>query len=223
MTVTLDGRHIFLSAGIPGDEYLADADAGEIASAVRAAVAGVLLARGRLLFGGQPAIVPLVLNVAEDLAGKDPAGQNGRPLVTLYQSALYADQISAGVEHLAAAGLARVEITDAAPGDLPERGRNARSLTLMRGAMLSEKNNPAAGIFIGGMDGIAIEFGQFRESFPDRPAYIFGAPGGEARRLALAEIHKAPTTALTRRLAESDRYDVLVAEVVREVAERLGR
>jgi hypothetical protein len=41
--------------------------------------------------------------------------------------------------------------------------------------------------------------------------------------LALAEIHETPAAPLARRLAESDRYDVLIAEVVREVADRLGR
>ena len=50
----------------------------------------------------------------------------------------------------------------------------------MRDAMLSKENDPVAGIFIGGMDGVRAEFGQFREAFPGLPAYIFGAPGGEA-------------------------------------------
>ena len=71
-TVTLDDRYIFLSAGIPVGELPGDADRDEIAAAVRAAVSGVLLAGGRLLFGGQPGIVPLVLDVAQDLAGQDP-------------------------------------------------------------------------------------------------------------------------------------------------------
>jgi len=222
-TVALDDRYIFLSAGIPVGELPGDADRDEIAAAVRAAVSGVLLAGGRLLFGGQPGIVPLVLDVAQDLAGQDPTGENDPPRVTLYQSALYADLLPAEVERLAAAGLARVEMTEAAPGERPERGRNGQSLALMRDAMLSRENDPAAGIFIGGMDGITTEFRQFRESFPDRPAYIFGAPGGAARQLALAEIRATPAAPLARQLAESDRYDVLIAEVVHEVADTLGR
>jgi hypothetical protein len=219
---TLGGRHVFLSAGIPGSEYPGETDRDEIVAAVRAIVSAVFRADGRLLFGGQPDIVPLVLDVAQDLAGEGVAGGNGPPLVTLYQSALYADMLPAEVQRLAAAGLARVEMTEAAPGDLPERGRNARSLALMRDAMLSKENDPVAGIFIGGKDGIRTEFRQFRESFPDRPAYIFGAPGGEARQLAQEEIQETLPAPLTRRLAESDRYDVLIAEVVRDVADRLG-
>jgi SLOG cluster3 family len=222
-TATLADRYIFLSAGIPVGELPGDTDRDEIVAAVRAAVSGVLLAGGRLLFGGQPDIVPLVLDVAQDLAGHDPAGQDDPPRVTLYQSALYADLLSPAVERLAAAGLARVEVTEAAPGDRPERGRNAQSLALLRDAMLSRENDPAAAIFIGGMDGITTEFRQFRESFPDRAAYVFGAPGGAARQLALAEIQAKPIAPLARQLAESDRYDVLIAEVVHEVADTLGR
>lgn len=222
-TATLDGRHVFLSAGIPVDEYPGDADRDEIVAAVRAAVSGVFLAGGRLLFGGQPDIVPLVLDVSQDLAGRDPAKEDSQPRVTLYQSELYADVLPAEVERLTVAGLARVEMTEAAAGDLPERGRNARSVTLMREAMLSKENDPIAGIFIGGIDGIRAEFSQFQECFPERPVYVFGAPGGEARQLALAETHKTSASPIARRLAESDRYDVLVAEVVHDVADRLER
>lgn len=213
----LDGRHVFLSAGIPGSEYRGETDRDEIVAAVRAIVSAVLHADGRLLFGGQPDIVPLVLEAAEGLAGQPRPSR-----VTLYQSALYADVLPEEVQRLAAAGLARVEMTEAAPGDAPERGRNARSLALMRDAMLSEENDPVAGIFIGGMDGVRSEFEQFRESFPGLPSYIFGAPGGEARRLALAETHGPPAAPLSRQLAESDRYDVLTVEVVRDIADRLG-
>jgi hypothetical protein len=88
--------------------------------------------------------------------------------------------------------------------------------------MLSPDTDPVAGIFIGGMDGVAAEFGKFRESFPGRPAYVFGAPGGEARRLALAAPRVEVAEPFARRLAESRRYDELTAEMIRDIASRLG-
>jgi SLOG cluster3 family len=215
-STTLDGRHVFLSAGIPGSEYPGATDRDGIAAAVRVIVPAVFRAGGRLLFGGQPGIVALVLEAAEGMAG--PAGQ---PRVTLYQSALYADVLPGEVRQLASAGLASVVMTPAAPGDAPERGRNARSLALLRDAMLNKENDLVAGIFIGGMDGVRSEFEQFRESFPSLPAYIFGGPGGEARQLAQEEMEGTSPSPLARLLAESDRYDVLIAEVVRDAA-RLG-
>ena len=66
----LDGRHVFLSAGIPGSGYRGKTDRDEIVAAVRAVVLAVLRADGRLLFGGQPDIVPPVLEAAEGLAGQ---------------------------------------------------------------------------------------------------------------------------------------------------------
>jgi hypothetical protein len=216
-STTLDDRHVFLSAGIPGRDYPGEADPDAIAAAVRVIVSAVFRADGRVLFGGQAGILPLVLAAAEGTAG-----QAGQPRVTLYQSALYADVLPDEVRRLAAAGLVRVELTEAAPGDAPERGRNASSLALLREAMLSKENDPVAGIFVGGMDGVRSEYEQFRSTFPWLPAYIFGAPGGEARALAQEEMAATSPSPLTRQLAESDRYDVLIAEVVRDAAARLG-
>lgn len=61
---------VFLSAGIPdpkrGPEYAATADTVAIAAAVSALV-HVTLGRRLLVWGGQPAITPMIWIVAQDI------------------------------------------------------------------------------------------------------------------------------------------------------------
>jgi hypothetical protein len=215
---TIAGRHVLLSAGIPDEGNPDDFNPLEIAAAATTASRRVLQAGGRLLFGGQPGIAPIVFQVAQAFARG-----NGRPPVTVYQSRLYADMMPPAIRQLQAQGLATLEVIDAVPGDRPERGRNLLSLDKMRAAMLSRENDPVAGIFIGGMDGIRSEFEKFRELYPERPTYIFGAPGGAARRLALEELHRDPAaSALAGRLTTVRDYDAGMDDVLRDLARVLG-
>src|SRR5712691_11730836 len=80
---------IFLSAGVPdpnrGPQYAKTADTVAIAAAVNALV-HVTLGRRILVWGGQPAITPMIWAVAEGL-GIDYGGW-----VKLYQSEFFRDE-----------------------------------------------------------------------------------------------------------------------------------
>jgi hypothetical protein len=84
---------IFLSAGVPdpkrGPEYAASADTVAIASAVSALVY-VTLGRRVLVWGGQPAITPMIWIVAQDI------GVDYGRWVHLYQSRYFKDEFSRG-------------------------------------------------------------------------------------------------------------------------------
>lgn len=213
----LHGQYVFLSASIPDASYHdAEYDPLEITEAVVAATRSILSADGRLLFGAHPAISPLVLRVARDFK---PLDNRSEPRVIVYQSALYENLIPEATWQLQAQGLGELRIVPAEPGEEPKAGRNVKSLEKMRSEMIS--NDPIAAIFIGGKEGISKEYEQFIE-FPsrhrERPTYIFGAPGGEARRLAYMQLERLESWRpyqkdwdprmydLTRLLASSNDY-----------------
>src|SRR5579872_3201313 len=80
---------VFLSAGVPdpkrGPEYAATADIVAIGAAVSALVY-VTLGRRQLVWGGHPAITPMILVVAQDM------GVNYGSWVKLYQSQYFKDE-----------------------------------------------------------------------------------------------------------------------------------
>lgn len=180
-------RRVFLSASIPDRRrWEGEFDPLEITDAVIACVAAIWTAGGKILCGGHPAITPLLLRAARDFETVAERGWNRdtEPLVTIYQSELYGNLIPGETLRLQAEGLGRLEFVPAVPGDLPEPGKNTASLARMRAAMLAKEHDPAFAIFVGGMEGIRIEYREFRGQFGERPVYAFGAPGGEARELA---------------------------------------
>ncbi|MGF6505868.1 hypothetical protein [Paraburkholderia sp. 32] len=134
---------IFLSAGVPdprrGPEFAATADTVAITAAVSALV-HVTLGRRLLIWGGQPAITPMIWVVAESL-GVDYAAW-----VRLYQSSHFRDEYPEDNERFS-----NVVYTEDIEGD-----RN-RSLLHMRERIFGENQFDAA-VFIGGMGGIVDEF-----------------------------------------------------------------
>jgi hypothetical protein len=159
---------IFLSASVPvaGRPYFETADPYLIQSAVREFVS-VALGRRLIVWGGHPAITPMVWAVCEDL------GVAFSKAVVLYQSRFFADVFPEENRRFG-----NVEYVDAVPGD-----RDA-SLLAIRRAMLSRRDLEAA-VFIGGMDGILAEHALFREFHPEASTIVVPAAGGAA--LALAE------------------------------------
>jgi len=133
---------IFLSAGVPdplrGPEYAKTADTVAIAAAVSALV-HVTLGRRLLVWGGQPAITPMIWFVAEGL------GVDYGRWVRLYQSKHFKDDFPEDNKRFS-----NVEYTK----DLGDR---ERSLLLMRKRMFRDYNFTSA-VFIGGMKGIIDEF-----------------------------------------------------------------
>lgn len=156
----------FLSASIPDPRreplYYETADVTAIREAVTA-VTTVALKRGELVFGGHPAISPLVLIIASMLDATDK--------VRIFQSEYFRDVIPP--ESAAFRGLVW---TPRVGGD-----RQA-SLLEMRRSMIAA-DGFAAAFFIGGMEGVEEEFALFRERWPDVPAFPIASTGAAARRL----------------------------------------
>lgn len=159
---------IFLSASVPvvgRGNYYDSADPFLIQVAVREFMM-TTLGRRLIVWGGHPAITPMVWAVCEDL------GVNFSKAVVLYQSKFFKDYFPEENSHFA-----NVKYVDAVPDD-----REA-SLLRMREAMLSRKDLAAA-VFIGGMEGVLAEHAMFIGFHPTAKILAVPAPGGAARELA---------------------------------------
>lgn len=157
---------VFLSASVPEEGRLGSEnfDPFLIKEAVSALIE-VVLGRYLLVWGGQPAITPMIWEAAKryDVSYPD--------VVTLYQSAFFKDRYPE--ENTKFGNFIE---TPAVPGD-----RDA-SLRDMRRAMISEHNYQAA-IFIGGMEGIRDEYNLFSSLNPEALLLPIPSPGGYARTL----------------------------------------
>jgi hypothetical protein len=159
---------VFLSASVPvvgRGTFHETADPFLIQTAVRELVTSVI-GHLRIVWGGHPAITPMVWAICEDL------GVKYADAVVLYQSRFFEAQFPA--EN---ARFGNVVLIDPVTGD-----REA-SLRRMREAMLSRPDLTAA-VFIGGMEGVAEEYEMFRRFHPDAVVLPLSAPGGAARLLA---------------------------------------
>lgn len=158
---------IFLSASIPSPDrdrqFFDTADIIAIRDAVRA-LAAVVIPKAHLVWGGHPAITPLIRYVMERMDA------DIKQHVTLYQSDYFSDSFPD--DNFA---FEDIRITErAADREL--------SLYAMRKAMLTE-NSFAAGIFIGGMEGIWDEYNVFREHQPNGIIIPVASTGGASLQL----------------------------------------
>ena len=158
---------VFLSASIPlphrDPKYIETADIIAIRDSIRALVS-VVVPVGQIVFGGHPAITPLVRLLVRRMT------QNVREHVILYQSLFFEPEFPPEVSEFE-----EVRLIEAVPND-----RDA-SLAKMRTAMIS--NTFDAGVFIGGMEGVEIEYDIFRRLHPDKPAYPIASTGAAAQVL----------------------------------------
>ncbi|MBK8243274.1 MAG: hypothetical protein IPK88_07605 [Saprospiraceae bacterium] len=196
-------NNIFLSASIPlpdrHPKYYDKADIIAIRDAV-IALASIALPKYRLIWGGHPSITPLIYYVIERLIVNNlkrddweielsevEKEQINRDLkkkiqkhVTLYQSLYFKDRFpedNAKFENI---------IFTENIGDIPS------SIQHLRYRMLTE-NKFAAAVFIGGMDGIEVEFNMFREFHPHAlllPVASTGAATGIVYNNLLPEEYK---------------------------------
>lgn len=154
---------IFLSAGVPdpkrGPQYAATADTVAITAAVSALV-HVTLGRRLLIWGGQPAITPMIWVVSQDI------GVNYGRWVRLYQSRHFKDEFPEDNERFN-----NVIYTDDVGND------REKSLLLMRERMFSEHKFKAA-VFVGGMGGIVQEYEMFQRLQPDAAVIPVLSTGG---------------------------------------------
>jgi hypothetical protein len=160
---------IFLSASIPvvgrGDYHLT-ADPFLIQSAVRELVAAAL-GRRLIVWGGHPAITPMVWAVCEDL------GIQYSRSVVLYQSRFFNELFPEENRQFQ-----NVEYVPSVRDD-----REA-SLLAMRTAMLS-RGDLVAAVFIGGMEGVLAEHELFLRFHPGGRVITVPAAGGAGLDLAL--------------------------------------
>ncbi len=160
---------VFLSASVPdprrSPQFADTADTVAITSAVSALV-HVTLGRRILVWGGHPAITPMISLVAESI-GVDYASW-----VRLYQSKHFSDQFPED----------NVQFRNVTYTEEIENDRN-KSLLEMRQRMLSESRFAAA-VFIGGMDGVLEEFDIFRQLQPEAVVVPVASTGGAAIELA---------------------------------------
>jgi hypothetical protein len=165
---------VFLSTSVPlpppsrHERYFGTADQIAIRDSIRALVAAVI-PQGSIVFGGHPAITPmvrlLVLNKGLSIA----------PYIFLFQSRFFQKDFPPEVRDFE-----NLVLVDAVRDD-----REA-SLKVMREKMISSQDF-AAGVFIGGMEGVEEEYNIFRRIHPDKPAYPIASTGAAA--LAIYQEH----------------------------------
>ncbi|MGR5463224.1 hypothetical protein ACPV5G_09705 [Photobacterium damselae] len=160
---------IFLSASVPdpkrAPEFANSSNSVAITSAVRALV-HVTLGRRVLVWGGHPAITPMIKIVAEEMEidyGK---------WVRLYQSQYFEDQFPEDNQ-----AFKNVIYTENIENNLE------KSLLHMRERMF-EENNFRAAVFIGGMGGIIEELNLFQKYQPDKDIIPVISTGGASLQVA---------------------------------------
>jgi hypothetical protein len=160
---------IFLSAGVPdpkrAPQFAKTADTVAITAAVSALV-HVTLGRRLLVWGGQPAITPMIWVIAEGLSIEYGGW------VKLYQSKYFKDEYPEDNQRFQ-----NVTYVDDVGHD------RERSLRLMRERMFSDFNFTAA-VFIGGMDGIVQEFDLLQQLQPNVVPLPVVSTGGAVLEVA---------------------------------------
>lgn len=159
---------IFLSASVPvsgrGD-YYRTADVMLIRSAIRALVT-VAIGRRLIVWGGHPAITPMIWTTAEDL------GVSYSQCVHLFQSRYCKEMFPEENKHF----------KNVTYVDTVENDRTA-SLAKMRSEML-KKYDYFAAVFIGGMEGVFEELAIFQEFHPNAAIIPVASAGGAALEIA---------------------------------------
>lgn len=160
-------KNIFLSAGVPTQDrpakYYDTADVIAIRDSVIALASTVLANKGfHLIWGGQPAITPLIALVLE----RYDLRMTNR--VTLYQSYEFERFFPKENENVG-----NIVYTE------KKEDRKA-SLLLMRQQMIGD-HDYAAAVFIGGMDGVEDEFSLFRKIHPEIPCLPIASTGAAAK------------------------------------------
>lgn len=157
---------IFLSASVPTREpYSSDCRPQEIQAAVNA-LALVVLGRKKLVWGGHPAITPLLWAAAQAV------GIEYTVAVELFQSKLFQKVLPEENKNFA-----NVKLIDAVGEDVEA------SLLAMRKAMFMSTEFEAA-VFIGGMHGIVDEHKLFTRYWPSAKCIPIAQTGGATANLA---------------------------------------
>jgi len=175
---------IFLSASIPLEDrdkiFYVTADVIAIRDSVRA-LATVVVPNAILVWGGHPAITPLIRFVLEQMH------VDLKRHVMLYQSEFFK-------AHFPPENFDFEDIIL-----VPAEENRDKSLIKMRHTMIAE-NDFKAGIFIGGMEGVFEEYKIFKKYHPDAMTLPIGSTGAAAR-LLFDEIKPKPSSELISNFA----------------------
>jgi SLOG cluster3 family len=160
---------IFLSASVPvvgrGD-YYKTADPFLIQFAVRELIMSSIR-DWKIVWGGHPAITPMIATICQDMK------VDYVQAVTLYQSKFFATEFPPENN-----SFNNIVLVDEVVSD------RQQSLHKMRKAMLSRPDLEAA-VFIGGMEGVEIEYEMFTRYHPRARVIPVAATGGAALQLAM--------------------------------------
>jgi hypothetical protein len=208
----LEQRAVLLAASYPPREYKLKADSQEIAAAVKALMGAVFQQGWRLVFGGHPAISPLVLMIAREYGRKQA--------VVIYQSAFFRNHIPAATAELAHEQFGGLEFVDSdareplpIPDEPPDPTKCPLSLLAMRRAMIGHPSI-AGLVLIGGDTGLQQEFELFREMRSDLPVIPIAAPGGIASELRDFAYTPGMDDRLRSALAQSRNYSFLFSRIM---------
>lgn len=168
---------LFLAASVPHlrddhpdtQRYAADARPEAIEAALTTIVRAALDRDLRIVFGGHPAITPLVLAVVESFV---PTGAG--PRVCIEQSEFFRELLPPAAQALAedVQGRAVLRWTE-------RRATRAESLTALRTDMLQTEGLVGA-VFLGGLDGLMQEAELARELHASLPLFPLASTGGAA-------------------------------------------
>jgi SLOG cluster3 family len=182
---------IFLSASVPSRNQVEFFEMGvrprTIESAVTALTAAVLARGWHLVFGGHPAISPMVALATLQRYRPD---RKSEPPIVIYQAEPYRTVLPDETWALFKTGVAKIVWTPAIDGEVFKTGAGSlqtpKSLERMR-LMLMENEHPVAMFCIGGMKGVVDEFQMFRRMRPGHPVIVLAGTGGASRQLAEAD------------------------------------
>lgn len=224
-------RHpaLFLSASVPAvrltapphvqrrdQEHVATAHPDRIREAVRW-VCHYAFGEGlQIVFGGHPAISPMVLAAARDI----PVTNTG-PRVWIYQSEAFRSLIPRASLDLGDWSAGQLVWTPASqpPGEaLSWEGRET-SLLRMRQLMISTPSLVGA-IFIGGLSGVEEESRLFAERWPKLPRYAIGSTGGATAGLLQADPDGHRGGLAVHRLADDLDYAGIVWDIFDDLERR---
>lgn len=193
---SLRGKTIFLSASIPkverAERFLRVPDAAfEIEQAVISLARAVFSEGGRLVFGGHPAISPLVAMVVgeyrEPRHAESVEERHAAPIEIFQSRAFdgYLPDETLLMYRLGYASITWVEPVDEERYDPKSEDDNTpcpKSMERMRARML-DQSSPDAMVCIGGMEGVESEVKMMLERRPQTPIYVLERTGGAARLL----------------------------------------
>ena len=170
-------KKVFLSASVPAPDrdpkYFGTADVVAIRDSIKALVT-ILVSEGKLVFGGHPAISPLVWLLARNL------GKHAQEHIVIFMSEYFRDRFPPASMEFDA-----VRFTPIVQND------RSKSLALMRRRMVESEDFDAA-FFVGGMEGVEEEFALFRELHVNKPVYPVASTGAAARILFEAHCREMP-------------------------------